>query len=191
MEEEEERATRRRRKANGLQARTRHLIDVMGRLCVFSKNTLLKHVENDMTLRRINDVVAILLGAGFLAKGPPKKHFTFVGIEGTRRCLSGAAPVFENRIRYFGYKMLELLAQKASWTKYDLRTALERDAHGYPTRRTYDVVSVFLGAGLADKRENCIVSTVGVCRKVFTMSNEDAIAVLPELREHLISEFHY
>lgn len=195
----EKRVCRRRppqdRKETGLRVWTRMLIDTMARLGTFDKKTLLANdTSGAITLRRINDVVAILLGAGFIAKGPAKKHFHFVGIEGTRRLFDGTGgpvPMIEKRIRYYGYKMVELLTQKPSWKTWDIRAALERDVHGFPTRRTYDVVSVFLGAGLvrkcAGKRIETLVSTTVPQRTVFTISNEDAIAILPELGQHLSS----
>lgn len=202
------------RKATGLRTWTRDVIDAMMKLNVFTVKELQKKTSW-VALRRINDVVAILSGAAFISKGPGKKQFTFVGIEGTRRLFhqfkEGTAPEFVKKSRinqHYGWLMVQLLSVQDKWNQLDLRTELcMEEKH---VRRTYDTVAVFLGAHLLkslDGDDKIVVSTIFQpppppsavvapvpvvqhvccnCRKILNVSDEDAIAILPELEQHLM-----
>lgn len=198
------------RKATGLRTWTRDVIDVMMKLNVFTVKQLQKNTQW-VALRRINDVVAILSGAGFINKGPEKRQFTFVGIEGTQRLWNQfkegtAPPEFVKKARinqHYGWRMVQLLSRQDKWNQLQLRTELcMEEKHA---RRPYDTVAVFLGAHLLkslDGDDKTVVSTIFQppvvtpvpvvqhvccnCRKILTVSDEDAIAILPELEKHLM-----
>ena len=207
-------------KRAGLKEWTQQVIEVMMELGTFDKNTIFEKTNNNnnnISLRRINDVVAILTGAGFVKKSVSKvKHYTFVGIEGTRRLYDSfktndAIGFFGDETRrsqYYGWRLVQLLALKSKWNDArELRTQVCSDNDDFHGRRAYDIVSVFLGAGLIHKTKNkCIVSNIQTFQKTISktiqntffeepsrvslvVSNEDAIRIFgPELEQHLNKE---
>jgi hypothetical protein len=198
-------------KRAGLKEWTQQVIEVMMELGTFDKNTIFEKTNNNknISLRRINDVVAILTGAGFVKKSVSKvKHYTFVGIEGTRRLYdsfkkNNATRFFGDETRrsqYYGWRLVQLLASKNKWDDArELRAQVCSDIDDFHGRRAYDIVSVFLGAGLIHKTKNkCIISNIQTIQKTIfeessrvslVVSNEDAIRIFgSELEQHLNKE---
>lgn len=64
---------------------TKRVIVIMQRLRVFSVLDILKHMDQKTPLRRIYDVVAILMGCGFICKDPcRKKSYFYRGMHGVQ-----------------------------------------------------------------------------------------------------------
>lgn len=200
-------------KRAGLKEWTQQVIEVMMELGTFDKNTIFEKTNdknnNNIPLRRINDVVAILTGAGFVKKSVSKvKHYTFVGIEGTRRLYDSFktnddirfSGDVKKRSQYYGWRLVQLLSLKSKWNDArELRTQVCSDNDDFHGRRAYDIVSVFLGAGLIHKTKNkCIISNIQTIQNTIfeessrvslVVSNEDAIRIFgPELEQHLKKE---
>jgi hypothetical protein len=171
---------------------TRQVVETMMRLKVFTKHSIISQMRNNsVSLRRIDDITAILLGAGFLKKDLLiKKHYVFVGIEGTRRIHDAFKTkknyMFKNahkRSQYYGWKFVQLLSRRHTWTIRGLREQFSKDV---AFRRSYDVLSIFLGASLIRQIDNTrVVLNIENNRKVLTISDEVAISILPELEQHL------
>lgn len=193
-------------KRTGLKEWTRQVIEVMMNLRTFDKNAIFEKTNSNIPLRRINDVVAILTGAGFVEKCTlKKKHYTFVGIEGTRRLYDSfkknhTLRFFEDekrRSQYYGWRLVQLLSSKSKWDTRKLRIQVCLDNSNSRGRRAYDIVSVFLGAGLIRKTTNkCVISNIQnemiddySSRVSLVISDEDAIGIFGlELEQHLNKE---
>lgn len=146
--------------------------------------------------RRVNDVLAVLYGAGFIEKTEQKKHYKFVGIQGTRNLFDSLHDKSSTNergdkkhvLRHYGTHLVRLFTQKDSWETKDLRMALLGNVKD---RRFYDVISVFYGVGLLEKKKETITQQIkplvprSTSRVVLTVSDEDAVAILPELKDHL------
>lgn len=175
----------------------------MKRLYMFTKRSLLKEVEG-IKLRRIDDITAILLGAGFIKKGALKKHYTYVGPQGTARLVESFKknePIFfaaqQRRSQFYGWCLVQMLASRNVWSDRDLRLRLFSMCDDTKARRSYDVRSVFLGAGLITLHNKKCFSNIpmleesipkSASRLVLTISDEVAVSILPELKEHLFHQ---
>lgn len=184
------------RKDSGLLVWTQKVVDTMKRLYMFTKKSLLKEVEG-IKLRRIDDITAILLGAGFIKKGALKKHYTYVGPQGTARLVESFKknePIFfapqQRRSQFYGWCLVQMLASKGVWSDHDLMLM----CNDTKARRSYDVRSVFLGANLITMSGKKCFSNIPIpeesipksaSRLVLTVSDEVAVSILPELKQHL------
>lgn len=196
------------RKDNGLLVFARELIPLMKRLVFFRVTQLLEKVANTSSVgvksirRRVNDVVAILMGAGCIEKTKsPSTLYKWIGI-GTKGTLSlcnafrqKRAPLLyrdiHKRSRYLGWRVMQLLSLKEEWHIREFNKEL------IDHRRIYDVLAIFLAAGIieGDKKLFRLTNSFNpnlqavqkstLPRMILKVSNEDAIAVWPELKEHL------
>lgn len=202
------------RKDNGLLVFARELIPLMKRLVFFRVTQLLEQVRNNKSVgvksirRRVNDVVSILMGAGCIEKTKsPSTLYKWIGIgvEGTLHLCNAfrqeKAPLLygniHKRSRYLGWRVMQLLSLKEEWHIREFNKEL------IDHRRIYDVLAIFLAAGIVegDKKLFRLTKTFipnlqqDICsqavkkstlpRMILKVSNEDAIAVWPELKEHL------
>lgn len=196
------------RKDNGLLVFARELIPLMKRLVFFRVTQLLEQVRNNKSVgnksirRRVNDVVSILMGAECIEKTKsPSTLYKWIGIgvEGTLHLCNvfrqEKAPLLygdtSKRSRYLGWRVMQLLSLKEEWHIREFNSEL------IDHRRIYDVLAIFLAAGIVegDKKlfrltnsftPNLQAVQEGILpRMVLKVSNEDAIAVWPELKEHL------
>ena len=197
------------RKDNGLLVFAKELIPLMKRLVFFRVTQLLEQVRNNKSVgvksirRRVNDVVSILMGAGCIEKTKsPSTLYKWIGIgvEGTLHLCNAfrqeKAPLLygniHKRSRYLGWRVMQLLSLKEEWHIREFNKEL------IDHRRIYDVLAIFLAAGIVEgdkklfrltktfipfsKKES---SATLLPRTILKVSNEDAIAVWPELKEHL------
>lgn len=183
------------RKESGLRVCTPKIIDSMMLLQTFRRKDLTDALP-EIACRRVNDVLGVLRGAGFIEKGPLKRYYTYVGIQGVRRLfesfkLSGQVmPSFKTQESrklglYCSGRLVQLFAFKDSWNVQELRKQLCGDTSN---RCYYDIISVFLGAGLVQKTLNKMIGQtilVTYPSVIYTISDEDAVDILPELKDHL------
>jgi len=181
-----------KRKEASLQGRTKILIETMKRLHKFSVNDLV--MQEGLVRRRVFDVVAILCSAGFLKKSKEKMHYVFVGKDGVRDVAKGIlqAEGLEDApqsIHYYTQRLIHLLVNQDTWY---LKTLLKQICKNESIRRGYDVIAVFLGAELLEsvgyKSVRVIIFGAPApprARMILKVSDEDAMAILPELEAYL------
>jgi hypothetical protein len=201
------------RKDNGLFVFSNELIPLMKRLVVFRVTQLLEHVANSSSVgvksirRRVNDVVSILMGAGCIEKmNSPSTLYKWIGIGTEQKGVLSLCRAFRQekapllygninkRSRYLGWRVLQLLSLKEEWHITEFNREL------IDHRRIYDVLAIFLAAGIIEGEKKLFRLTnnlkhtpsISVVKKsappprlILKVSNEDAIAVWPELVEHL------
>lgn len=182
----------------GLCTWTPKIIDSM----IYLQTFKCKDIETrlpEISRRRITDVLSILRGSGFIEKGPLKKYYTFVGMKGTRALFESfkgtvglsptpfKAPTRRKLSHYCGRRLVQLFAFRNTWDHQELRRQLCDDT---TNRRFYDIISVFKGAGLVEKTPEKMfeqrIELLGSSRILLTISDEDAVAILPELKDHLV-----
>lgn len=190
-----------KKRPSGLCGLTPQVIQSIMYFKTFTCRDVVEDLGGDVKKRRVGDVLAVLYGAGFIEKTEKKKHYKFVGIQGTRDLYDSlrvkevlkAGEDKKHVLRHYGTRLVQLFVLKDEWEKKDLRMALFGNVKD---RRFYDVISVFYGVGLVEKNKEMITQRIkpsvprSTSRVVLTVSDEDAVVILPELKDHLFPPSH-
>lgn len=152
---------------------TKRVIVIMQRLRVFSVLDILKHMDQKTPLRRIYDVVAILMGCGFVCKDPcRKKSYFYRGMHGVQSGKVSATRLLQCLSHRF---FLHICNGK--WHNK------QRLSKVIGLRRYYDVLNVMEAAGIVVTnwkgqvrmvKEGLQPKEEGDERKVLTVSDDDA-----------------